>query len=98
MRKINANTKEAARVLATFNSAWANKGDINNAYKKPSARKVKAYNDIWYRAMRTEGYNHDLRVTGANCHMFTTMYSVTNDDGTTSIIYDTPSNTSILTI
>lgn len=98
MRVVKNGTKEAAGIIARFNSSWSNKGDINTAYKKPSLAKVRAYNDIWDRAMRTEGYNHDLRVTGANCHMFTTMYSVSNDDGTTSIIYDTPSNTSILTI
>ncbi len=97
MKKINRNTKEAARIINTFNSSWANKGDINTAYKKPSPAKVKAYNDIWFRAKQTKGYNNDLRVTGAGSHKFSTMYSVTDENGT-HIIYDTPSNTAILTI
>lgn len=97
MKMVNRNTKEAARIIGTFNSAYWNKGDINTAYKNPSAKKVRAYNDIWFRASRTKGYNHDLRITGASCHQFSTMYSYTDENGT-HIVYDTASQTKIVTL
>lgn len=66
-------------------------GAIDQAYGRPSGRKVRAYNDIWFRAKNTAGYNNDLRVISRNSNFFSTIYSYTVD-GITTIVKDTPSH------
>jgi len=96
MITVKAGTKAANAIIATFKDLkWSNKGSIYEAYGKPSATKVAIYESIKRRALETEGYNKDLRVTSANCYFFSTIYSYTNDEGT-FIVYDTPSYTKIV--
>ena len=91
IKRIKNTTKKARAIIDTFNSNYWNRGTIWEAYQKPSSTKVRAYEEILRRALDTEGYNHDLRITGASCHFFSTMYSYTDSEGT-HIVYDTPSN------
>ena len=88
--KIKATTKAGQRIIWEFNNIYS--GGIYDAYDRPSRRKVHAYEEIRDRAKQTSGYNFDLRVVGKSSHFFSTIYSVKNDDGTTSIIKDTANN------
>lgn len=97
MIKINASTKEGKSIIALFNSDYWNKGTIYDAYNKPSSRKIRAYEDIKYRAYNTEGYNHDLKVVAAGCQTFSTMYSYTDAEGT-HIVYDTKCYTRVVDV
>lgn len=92
MKRIKNTTKKAQQIINTFNSRYWNKGSIYEAYRNPSSAKINAYEGIERRAWNTEGYNHDLRITGASSHFFFTMYSFNDAEGT-HIVYDTPSDT-----
>jgi len=72
-----------------------NKGDISQAYGKPSDTKVEIYNDIAQRASNEGGY--DLCVRSRNCHFFTTMYRVKNGN-TEYLVVDYPTRTERLKI
>ena len=80
------------------NAVWAwwhcDYGTIEQAYAKPSVTKRQTYNDIWFRAMQTEGYNHDLKVTGRSSTQYSTMYSFTRN-GICYVVWDTRLNTYI---
>ena len=95
MTNIKANTKKAAAIIRE--AAYAGKGDIFQAYGRPSSEKVKTFLAIKERANNTPGYNHDLRVSGAGSHQYSTIYTVSNPDGTTSYIKDTKCNTFCVT-
>ena len=95
MTHLNANTKKAAAIINE--ASYAGKGDIFAAYDKPSAEKVKTFLAIKERAVNTPGYNHDLRVSGAGSFNYSTIYTVSNADGTTSYIKDTKCNTFVVT-
>ena len=88
--KVKASTQKGQGIIADLRRC----GDdsIYKAYDRPSYRKVRAFEEIKQRANGTEGYNHDLRICGHNCSTFSTVYSVSNADGTTSIIKDTVGN------
>lgn len=92
IKRLNDTTKKAQQIINTFNSRYWNKGSIYEAYQNPSSAKINAYEGIERRAWNNEGYNHDLRITGASSHFFSTMYSYTDSEGT-HIVYDTASNT-----
>ena len=92
MIRIKATTKEGGDIVSMFRSPHYDKGDIFDAYERPSANKVRAYREIENRASSTNGYNYDLRVVSKNTFSFSTMYSFTDEQGT-HIIYDTPSYT-----
>ena len=96
MKMIKSGTKEAERIMNIFFSG-ANKGSIYTAYGRCSATKKEAWEDIARRARATEGYNNDLRVTSANCHFFSTIYSYTTADGR-FIVYDTAGGTKCVKI
>lgn len=93
----NNKTKQAQSIIRTFNSGWRKGNTIYDAYANPSRAKINAYTAILKRALGTEGYNHDLRITGASCHIFSTMYSYADAEGT-HIVYDTPSDTKVVTV
>lgn len=93
MKSINYGTKKAEQIIWTWEHV--NKGSIHEAYARPSADKVNSFYKIAERAQRTEGYNHDIKVVGANSFNYSTMYSFTDDKGWTFIVYDTVSNTFI---
>ena len=94
MKTVKTGTKEAQAIINTFTSRWANKGDIWEAYGKPSATKVSIWREIEKRAKATDGYNDDLRVTGRNCYTFSTIYSYTQND-VTYIVCDTKGGTKV---
>lgn len=97
MVRVNKGTKKYAQLLWTWEHC--NRGeDLSEAYRgKVSADKNKSFNDIWFRAKQTEGYNDDLKVTGANTSFYSTMYSFTVDNQT-NVVYDTHANTYIFEI
>lgn len=96
MINVNLGTKQASRMIWEWNNC--NKGDdVRTAYSKCSSTKKDTFDAIRRRACETAGYNHDLKVTGANCYSYSTMYSVTNNEGT-FIVKDTSCNTFILKI
>lgn len=89
MIKLNKGTQRYNGAVWTWEHC--NYGSIEEAYANPSEIKRQTYNNIWHRAMQTEGYNHDLKVTGRSSNFYSTMYSVTCD-GVTTVIYDTYAN------
>ena len=96
MTSINPGTKKAEAMIWEWKNC--NKGaNVNAVYNKCSKIKQLTFQDIELRACGTEGYNHDLKVTSANCNFYSTMYSFTNDEGT-FLVKDTASNTFILKI
>ena len=96
MEIIKSGTKEAQAIISRFlDKKWSNKGaTIYHAYGKPSYNKIQAWENIQHRALNTEGYNKDLRVTGATCYFFSTIYSYTTEEGT-FIVQDTPGHTKV---
>ena len=92
MKTINKGTKKYNEILWTWNNV--NKGEnLNQAYKgRVSSEKYSTFNDIWYRAHETEGYNHDLKVVAASSWFYSTMYSFSIDEHT-FVVYDTHANT-----
>ena len=95
MKTVNKGTKKWEEIVWKWEHC--NKGgDIEKAYRtKPSAEKIRTFNDIRFRANQTEGYNHDLKVVGASCWFYSTMYSFTRESKI-FLVYDTPSNTFVL--
>jgi hypothetical protein len=92
MKRLNPNTKQAQEIVSAWERGWSKGRTIWEAYARPSAEKVEAFQRILRRAVETEGYNGDIRITGASCQCFSTMYSFTDEEGT-HIVWDTPSNT-----
>lgn len=97
MTTVKNTTKQAQSIIRTFNSGWNKGKTIWDAYGKPSDAKVRAYEAILDRAVHTEGYNGDFIISGASSCFFSTMYSYTDAEGT-HIVYDTPSDTKVVTI
>lgn len=97
MTRLNKGTKKYNGALWTWENV--NKGeDLYQAYKGTvSKEKYDTFNDIWYRAHQTEGYNHDLKVVAASSWVYSTMYSFTIE-GITNVVYDTVGNTYIFEI
>lgn len=94
MKTVKNGTKEAQAIISIFQS-YSNKGDIWEAYGKPSATKVSIWRKIEARAKATDGYNDDLRIVSRNGYVFSTIYSYTVND-VTYIVYDTKSGTKIV--
>lgn len=93
MTDIKRGTKTAEAIINIFSDKkWSNKGNIWEAYGKPSAKKVNIWKAIEKRAKETDGYNDDLRVVSRNGYVFSTIYSYTQND-VTYIVYDTKSDT-----
>ena len=88
MIRINKGTKKYQRALWTWTNC--NKGkDLYQAYRgRVSQEKYDTFNDIWFTASKTEGYNHDLKVVAASSWFYSTMYSFTRD-GKTFVVYNT---------
>ena len=96
MTTVNPGTKKAEAMIWEWRNCY--KGDdVRTAYGKCSDIKRDSFDAIRRRACETEGYNHDLKVTSANCYNYSTMYSFTNDEGT-FLIKDTHGGTFILKI
>lgn len=97
MKTINKGTQKYAQVLWTWERV--NKGEnLGQAYRgKVSQEKMDTFNDIWFRAHHTEGYNHDLKVVASSSWYYSTMYSFTRD-GKTYVVYDTHANTYIFEV
>lgn len=93
MTKVNPNTKAAAAIIYDLYH-HTDRTSIYHAYKKPSARKWSSFHAIEARACSTPGYNHDLHITGAGSHNYSTVYSFT-EDGKTYAVKDTKANTYI---
>ena len=93
MTKVTKGTKKAAAIIwdLTHNT---NKRTIWDAYERPSSAKVNSFLEIQKRANNTEGYNHDLHITGAGSHFYSTAYSYTVG-GVTYAVKDTAANTFI---
>lgn len=87
MTEIKAGTVKAQEMESLLNSYGAAR-DIWDAYEKPSAAKARAWREIESRAQQTPGYAHDLKITGASSHFFSTIYSYI-EDGVRHIIRDT---------
>lgn len=97
MVKVNKGTIKHEELLWKWQNC--NKGkDLNQAYRgKVSSEKNSSFNDIWFRAKQTEGYNDDLKVVAASSWFYSTMYSFTIDKQT-FVVYDTHANTYIFEI
>ena len=82
--------KQSTQAGQRMINAWlkSTKENIYQAYKKPSATKVDAFNDI-EKEMK-EACGHSLRMTGAGSDYFSCAYKVDNIDGDTYLIYHTP--------
>ena len=93
MTIVNAGTKKAEAMIWEWKNCYRGRS-VNDVYGKCSAVKKSSFNDIELRACCTEGYSHDLKVTGANCNTYSTMYSFTNAEGT-FLVKDTYCNTFI---
>ncbi len=94
MTKVNKGTKKAEALNWEWKHCYV-ADTVEGAYSSGcSQTKRSTFSDIWFRANNTEGYNHDLKVTSANCYNYSTMYSFTNEDGT-FIVKDTKENTYI---
>lgn len=93
MTTINKGTKLYNAIMWDYLNS--NRGDIFNAYSKPSAAKIRSYRDIERRATGTAGYNHDLKVTAASSHFYSTIYSFIQN-GIKYIVKDTYANTFII--
>lgn len=96
MREVNMMTQQGQRFLYEWQNCC--KGHtIEGVYVNPSSYKRNTFNDIWFRAKNTEGYNNDLKITGSNCYIFSTMYTFTNEEGT-FLVKATKSHTYIMQI
>ena len=96
MTVVNPGTKKADAMLWEYTNCYRGRS-VNDVYGRCSAVKKSSFSVIELRACGTEGYNHDLKVTGANCNTYSTMYTFTNADGT-FLVKDTYCNTFILKI
>lgn len=85
-------TQKAQGIIWDYEHAQRNPKTIWQAYGRPSEIKVRTYNAIMERAHNTSGYNHDLSVSGAGSHNYSTVYSYT-ENGVTYIVKDTKANT-----
>ena len=85
-------TQKAQGIIWDYENAQRRPMTIWSAYNRPSEIKVRTYEAIMERAHSTNGYNHDLTVSGANSMSYSTVYSYT-ENGTTYIVKDTKSNT-----
>lgn len=93
-KKVNKGTKTHDWLVYDYKrTAWTY-DDIYDAYEKPSVYKVRSFEAIRRRAMETDGYNYDLKITGKNCMQYSTIYSF-SQDGKTYIVKDTKDNTYI---
>jgi len=93
MTIVNAGTKKAEAMIWEWKNCY--KGDdVRTAYGTCSADKKDSFDAIRRRAIETEGFNNDLKVIGANCYSYSTMYSFTNAEGT-FLVKDTYCNTFI---
>lgn len=95
MTKINANTKKGQSIINALDRRGYR--DIYDAYQRPSSAKVRSFEEIQKRAWETEGYNHDLKVTGANSSFYSTVYSSTVGNVTT-VVYDTYADTYVVEV
>jgi len=91
MTKVKKNTKKANWIIydLTHNTA---RRSIFDAYVSPSAAKINSFEAIRARALSTPGYNHDLHISGAGSHNYSTVYSYT-EGGITYVVKDTKCNT-----
>lgn len=90
---VKATTQKGADIIDT--TRRAGRGDIYDAYERPSATKVRTYRAIEERANDTEGYNNDLRVCGAGIQQYSTIYTFT-EGGKTYAVKDTSGGTYIV--
>ena len=90
---VNKGTKKANYIKWDVENItrWNNYSDIYDAYEKPSIYKVRSFNAINERALETDGYNYDLRITGKNSMQYSTIYTFT-EDGKTYAVKDTKDN------
>ena len=96
MRRINKGTVKHSKVLWMWHHC--NLGNtIYCAYAKPCKKNIEAFDEIKRRACSTNGYNHDLKITGAGSYSYSTMYSYT-ENGVTNVVYDTKDNTWVFEI
>ena len=96
MTEINPGTKKADTMIWEWKNCFKGRS-VSDAYGRCSSAKMSSYRMILERAISTDGYNGDIKVTSANCHFYSTMYSFTTDAGT-YIVKDTASNIFILKI
>ena len=92
MTQVNAGTKKAQYLISEFKNCFV-ASHITGAYYKPSYAKLSSFRQIERRALATEGYNYDLKVTSATSQHYSTMYSYTTESGETYIVKDTHANT-----
>lgn len=86
--KLNTSTEEARTKIRRYDNAKYD--DIYKAYKKPSCRKVSAFNEIKKEMVNVKGY--DMRITGAGSDVFSCAYKVKDGSDVVWLIYHTPSN------
>lgn len=92
MTRINATTKKGSQIIDDLYRTSYKGYSFEDVYKSASSAKWRAWHEIEYRAMNTQGYEHNLHIVGASSHFFSTIYSYV-EDGMRHIIYDTHSNT-----
>lgn len=97
MTTVKAGTKKAEAMMWEFRNCFKG-SSIEEAYGRASQAKKASFEEIERRAWNTDGYNHDLKITGKNTTQYSTMYSYTTAEGITYIVKDTRSNTYILQV
>lgn len=97
MTEIKAGTKKAQEMQNDLTATYCRGRTFEDVYKTASTAKSCAWYQIKERAENTPGYNHDLHITGASSHFFSTIYSYI-EDGITHIIRDTHTATYHTTI
>lgn len=86
--KVNRTTQCARDTIRRYENAKYD--SIYKAYKKPSNKKVEAFQEILKEMSNVKGY--DMRITGAGCDVFSCAYRVKDGSGVEYIIYHTPTN------
>lgn len=92
MVEIKQNTKKAAEMIDDLNRSYYRGWSFWDVYGRASDTKRRAWEQIEDRARNTPGYEHNLHITGASSHFFSTIYSYI-EDGVRHIIKDTASYT-----
>ena len=86
---LNPNTQRAQTLIRSYRNTTRG-NDIYKAYKKPSSRKVAAFQEIKKEMKAVGGYG--IKITGAGSDFFSCAYKVEGDDDNIYLIYHTAIN------
>ena len=85
---LNSSTKQAKRIIRMYENT-RNGNSIYTAYKKPSDKKVAAFNEIKKEMDQVNGWG--MRITGAGSDVFSCAYKCKDGSDYTYLVYHTPS-------